>query len=583
MIIDYRDAACPDDFDTDLCIIGAGAAGIAIARSFIGSALRVLVVESGGMAGEECNQALYDGDSIGNPSFNPGTSRMRVFGGTCNLWGGGCIPLGQLPARDWVPHGGWPIGYDEMLPYYSAAREFCAIRMHDFDADAFKTAPAWPPLEFAAGEVVNKTFAFSPLLFGQAYRGALEDASNITVLLHANVLQAVADPSGGHVRCARIASLEGRRGTLHARHYVLACGGIENARLLLLSDAVDPRGLGNGHDLVGRYFMDHPSARLGTIRDGDLDRLTRPYDRDIDKTPESCFPEICLSDAAQREHRMLNARVRPFAIEGTPPPGIRALRALKSTLQARHADEASALQARLCVRHNGEPPAGVRAAAAGTQGIALQLLQVLLGSADIARAAWCKLRGRPTVPSDHVALVGYFEQAPNADSRVVLGTALDALGQRRVRVDWQLTALDRHSYRTATLLFGNALAAACNGRFVPERWLLGDDDVPAQVHGTSHHIGTTRMAEDPRDGVVDRNCKVHGIDNLHIAGSSVFPIGGWAFPTFTIVALALRLAAHLQGIVLLDVPLPMLLPLPLQMSGSSGAPLPGVIAADSAA
>jgi choline dehydrogenase-like flavoprotein len=145
--------------------------------------------------------------------------------------------------------------------------------------------------------------------------------------------------------------------------------------------------------------------------------------------------------------------------------------------------------------------------------------------------------------------MGYFEQAPNPNSRITLADERDLLGLPKVCVDWRLTALDRHTYRTAAALFGTELARACDGTYQPAAWLNEDDNTVAQVHTTAHHLGTTRMSDDPRQGVVDHRCRVHGIDNLHIAGSSVFPTGGWAFPTFTVVALALRLADRLRVLI----------------------------------
>lgn len=140
----------------------------------------------------------------------------------------------------------------------------------------------------------------------------------------------------------------------------------------------------------------------------------------------------------------------------------------------------------------------------------------------------------------------YFEQSPNRDSRVTLADARDAMGMRRVRVDWRLSELDYASYRTTARILGEEAAHCCGGRFEPEPWVRDPGLLPT-LAGTAHHLGTTRMSERPEDGVVDRDCRVHGMDNLHVAGSSVFPTGGWAFPTFTIVALALRLADRLRS------------------------------------
>ena len=545
MISDYRNLAIPADIQADLCIIGAGAAGLAIARSFIGTATKVCLIESGGLAGEEANQALYQGTSIGSPEFDPSISRMRVFGGSCNLWGGGCIPIGKLETREWVPDSNWPISYEDLEPYYRHARDFCQIETHDFVEDSFLTPLGVTPLEFDTRSVVNKTFAHSPVMFGDTYRADLEQSPNITILLYANLLELDASTDGSAIHQARIGTLEGRMGTVHAKQYVLACGGIENARLLLISDSTAPNGLGNQHDLVGRYFMDHPSGKLGTLYTPEADRIARPYDRELHKTPTSVHPEICLSDDAQRAYRTLNGRVRLFAVEGPVPKGLQALREFKSALRTRKLDENALLSAKLSLRKNGELVNGGRPTTPD-QNMAKLTLRIVLGIGDIAKAAVRKLGNKPAVKADHIDLIGYFEQAPHPDSRITLGQETDKLGQRKVCMDWRLLPIDRHTYRTAALLFGTELAKASNGTFKLEPWLEDEQAVP-QVYGTSHHLGTTRMSNDPQHGVVDRECRVHGMENLYVAGSSVFPTGGWAFPTFTIIALSLRLAEHLRA------------------------------------
>nr|WP_255494858.1 GMC oxidoreductase [Luteibacter sp. Sphag1AF] len=473
---------------------------------------------------------------------------MRVFGGSCNLWGGGCIPLGQqdMGPRDWVPHSGWPLAYEELEPYYLRARDYCRIEPHDFANGSFLAPLAHTPIPFDADKLVNQVFARSPILFGRAYHDELAQAPNITVLLHANLLELMPSDDGATVREARIGTLSGRQGSIRARHYVLASGGIENARLLLLSSHVVKEGLGNAHDLVGRFFMDHPSGSLGTVHTEDPARLTTPYDRSLGKGVAPSFPEIGLSTQAQRAHGMLSGRVHPFPVEGDVPKGLRALRELRASLRTRKLDENAVLEARLCAAMKNGPSAGDSTVAGSTSKLTLAW-RLGLGLGDIAKAAYQKLARRPTVASQHVELIGYFEQAPNPDSRITLSNDVDALGLRKVSVDWQLTSLDRHTYRTSAALFGAELAAACNGRFEPAPWIT-DESLPVEVHGTAHHIGTTRMSPDPAQGVVDTNCRVHGINNLHIAGSSVFPTGGWAFPTFTIVALSLRLAEHLREI-----------------------------------
>lgn len=549
MIIDYLSGAHPADVEADLCIVGAGAAGIAIAHSFIGTSVRVCLLESGGLSGEQRSQALYEGSSAGPVEFDPGTSRMRVFGGSCNLWGGGCIPLSSddFKQRDWVPHSGWPIDYEELEPYYARARSFCQLGDIGFTEGSFTAPTARPVLPFDDDKLVNQLFARCGILFGEAYRDILDSAPNIKVLLHANLLELMPSPDGAHVQEAVIGSLGGHRSKVRARHYVLASGGIENARLLLLSNSVIPQGLGNQHDVVGRYFMDHPSGTIGTLTTDDPERVTRPYERVRGKNAPQSFPEIALSPDYQRSQRVLNGRVHPFGVEGPLPRGIRALRELRTVMRKTVRDENALLEARLSEALRNAPSGEVIAA---PNSIGLTALKLGLGIGDIAKAMVYKLTDRPTVSNSHVELVGYFEQAPNPDSRITLSDETDALGQRKVRVDWQLTPLDRHTYRTSATLFGNELARSCNGYFELAEWLADESGITPEVHGTAHHIGTTRMSDDPAKGVVDRDCRVHGMANLHIAGSSVFPTGGWAFPTFTIVALSLRLADELRGLLM---------------------------------
>lgn len=545
MIIDYLDPSAPADLQADLCVIGAGPAGIAIAQSFVGSSITVCLVEGGGLTGEDRSQALYNGRSSGDTPFDAGTSRMRVFGGSCTLWGGGCIPLADsdMAPRAWVPDSGWPLRYAELAPWYEKARAFCRIdASHRFSQGSFDGPVARKPLDLDPEVMTNYVFARSPILFGEAYRDELSQAPNITVLLHANVMELRSNDTASHVTEARIGSLDGRRGRIRARRYVLAAGGIENARILLLSDSVAPHGLGNDHDLVGRYFMDHPSGTLGSIRSGTPDRLTRPYERTIGKVRAPVSPEIGVSTVAQQRHSILNGRVHPFAVEGEVPRGIRALRDIRASLRPPTRDEGALLEARLnAALQNG--PGG--AVVASPQNLALSTMRLGLHIGDVVRAVAQRVSDRPTVRSDRVALVGFFEQAPNRDSRITLDSSRDALGLRRVSVDWRLTDLDRHTYRTLTLLTGERLAETCNGQFQPAAWAI-DPALPPDVHGTAHHMGTTRMATEPTRGVVDPNGKVFGVGNLHVAGSSVFPTGGWAFPTFTLIALSLRLAGQLR-------------------------------------
>ncbi|WP_244755866.1 GMC oxidoreductase [Pseudoxanthomonas helianthi] len=554
VIVDFRDRSSTTDIEVDLCIIGAGPAGITIARGFLGGATSVCLVESGGIDAENRVQELNSAASIGPLRFDARNSRLRAFGGSSEVWGGGCIPLSNIDfeTRDWVPHSGWPLSYEQLLPYYERAKTLFHVQEYGFVEGSFLGDVPRPPPVFDESLLVNRKFVSNAVRFGTEYLDELRRAENIRVLLHASLVAFDASPDARAVSQARIASLDGRKGVVRAKQYVLACGGIENARLLLLSDSAGGGGLGNAHDVVGRYFMDHPSGRIGKIHASDPEIVTRPYDRSAAKGTGWVIPELCVSDAGQRSMRLLNARARPVAVEGDVPKGLQALRRLRQGLRRPTRGERQAAVLESAMDDGSAARDGIvqrsRAADATLLGLAGQATKVALGAGDIAQAWARKLADKPAVAATAADIDGYFEQAPNPDSRIVLGDELDALGQRKAQVDWRLTPLDWHTYRVSARIFGAELARTCSGRFELAPWLQEGDDATPPLHGTSHHLGTTRMDPDPRKGVVDLHSRVHGVDNLYVAGSSVFPTGGWAFPTFTIVAMSLRLVEYLQAL-----------------------------------
>ena len=521
MLIDVRTLAEEAVIEADLCVVGAGAAGIAISLSLIGTRHQICVLESGGLEFEPDTQALYAGEAVGMPwGTTLDSSRLRYFGGTTNHWGGGCIPLDEMDFRErpWVPHSGWPISRSDLDPWYGRARPILHLPSIPFDDEAVLARNA-PSFSFDSSKLVHRYQlpSLQPRL-GAVYRADLEKADNVRVLLHANLIEFTTNEAASAVSEARVRTLDGRSGHVRARHYVLACGGIENARLLLLSNAVCPSGLGNGRDLVGRFFMDHPSGKLGTITSDDPARLADPYNRQMELFGVPRPGEISLSRDVQEKERLLNGRLRPQDYEEPPPDGIVAFRRLRSDV------------------HDGHFPGD----------LAKDVWRMAADIEDLVPGIYRRLLGKPVIKSHRIDFEGFFEQAPNPESRIGLADTLDALGQRRVRLDWRLTELDIRTYRAAADIFAAELARLELGRVQLDPWLRPGVNVTPEVWGMAHHLGTTRMAEDPRNGVVDSDCKVHGIDNLYVAGGSVFPAAGYALPTFTIIALAIRLADRLN-------------------------------------
>ncbi len=533
--------------DVDLCIVGAGAAGIAIAHRLLGSGLRVALLESGGLAHEDATQDLYAGDSVGHP-MEMDVGRYRILGGSTSRWTGRCAPLDPIDfaARDWVPHSGWPITFAGVDAYYPAAQIICGFR------------EPWPQPAGAVRGHLNglkdepdsfiwrfpRSADQARLDFGRTFRAALEADPDTIVVQHANVT-AIETSATTRVHAIRAETLAGAALHVVARAHVLCCGGIENARLLLDS-AEDPgQALGNAHDLVGRFFMQHPRGITATMSPTAAQARALQQRFNLFAARHAAQHEVgfTLTERQQRDRGLLNASA-VLRYEAADSSGWEALKRLRARLQQRRLGSDA-----------------LRGAIRGAVGEALRLAADPL---DVAANAWRLARGRQTgFLRPRVSIVVDLEQSPDPDSRVTLSRRRDRLGRRQASVDWRISPLERRTARALTELVGNSLSRHSLGETRLAAWLSETGPyVGRELLRTHHHIGTTRMAADPREGVVDADCRVHGTENLFVAGCSVFPTGGHANPTLTIVALALRLADHLRATLNISAPalMPELLP-----------------------
>lgn len=524
MFLDARKMPSGTVIDTDVCIIGAGAAGITLARQLIGHPVRVCLLESGGLRIDRETQRLYEGETVGIP-YELETTRSRFFGGSTNWWGGFSRPQEDLhfERRDWVPDSGWPISRADLEPYYARAHEVCGI-----EADAYDPERVLPelegndlrPLPLSGGRVITSLTRLSKekRRFGKAYREELARAANITVYTYANVIDLALDAYGSSIERVRVATLAGNQLSVTARMVVLATGAIENARLLLASNAVESCGVGNRSDQVGRYFMEHPRTVVAEVALSSVgERALRAYLPRYAMLRLPVAAELNVSPEVQRAEGLLDAAAYvELVMQGEEAAGTVALKQLYWDMVWRGARPRAPLQQ-------------LAAIAAHPKSLATFGLGLFTCAERFVR---CR---RITVIA---------EQAPNPDSRVMLSHQRDRLGMQRVRLDWRMTELDRYALRRTAEILGEELSRAgllSVSRFMPE---YERDVLTPQWNW--HHMGTTRMHEDPSRGVVDPQCRVHGVANLFIAGSSVFPTAGNHTPTFTIVALAIRLAEHLR-------------------------------------
>ena len=527
MYLDGRTLPRGTALQTDLCVIGTGAAGITLALELAGASFSIIMLESGGFDPEADTQALAKGEIVGLPTFPLDVSRLRQFGGTTGHWGGFCRAFDAIDfqEREWVPHSGWPITLADVQPYYDHAQELCQVGPPDYEPSQWDLKQT-PPLPLPGGDVRTRLIQFSPpTRFGVRYRDTVVKAPNITLYLHSNVVRIVPSASGKEVKQLDVATLSGSDFTVHARVIVLAAGGIENPRLLLASNQVMPKGVGNDNDLVGRFFGDHINLDTAGII-----ALSDKYSFDL----------------YQRDQRMKPPR-KPLRPGGRMAP---VMGLLDLSEQAQRAEKTLNYSAEVQTtdfsahflhdeRFN-EVYKNEGADSRFTQiKESITTLYENLGDA-IATAFHTK-----EVSHGLYELMSVQEQAPNPESRVTLSPNKDRLGVPMVRLDWRLSDLDRHTVKVATRLIAQSMGTASIGR-MRVAMNLDAQAWPRYMQSSWHPCGTTRMHADPRQGVVDADCRVHGMANLYIAGSSVFTTISSSNPTLTIVALCARLARHLR-------------------------------------
>ena len=489
MLFDTETDAIPPELRADIAVVGAGPAGISLALALAGRGLEVLVLESGGPGIEQQADELLE-VTVSGEDYPASDTRVRALGGTSNVWGGRAHPLDpqDLRVRDWVPDSGWPFDLEELAGWYPGAQELLEVGPEPFDVEH------WAPRLGRAGVSVIETDRLStalyrlspPTNFGERYRDELVAAPDVAVWLRATVVNIVAAPDGSAVSALEVVSADGDRSVVEAAVFVLATGGLEVPRLLLASRDIEPAGIGNRRDLVGRYFMEHPHLDVATaVLSGSLGE---PFGEGllygIGLPVEDSVP--ALAHLVLRPEVVADEEIVPVAVTLVDvqqmPPHVDAVRALVSDIDGSD--------------------------------------------------AWVRT----------LALRG--EQVPVRENRVTLGSEVDRFGVPRAHLHWEVGATDRLRYARAVEIIADELGRAGIGVV---RSQLSDLDQFPTVAGGHHHMGTARMHEDPTRGVVDADGRVHGMSNLYVAGSAVFPTSGVANPTLTIVALALRLADHLAG------------------------------------
>lgn len=531
MLIDLNDFPAPAQLESDVCVVGGGAAGVALARSLSQRGHDICLLEAGGMDFEQATQDLCFGNNVGMEYYELEHSRLRFFGGTTNIWGGRSVPLDPIDfeKRDWVPHSGWPICLDDLQPYYKTAHDSLELGEYDYSAAMWEKLKL-TPIKFDPQEVGHLFWRFDRKKerFNNQQVDDLLAAQNVRIVLHANVVRIQAGETAKDVRHLVVRTLSGQETIVRAKHFVIACGAIENARLLLISDDIESNGVGNATDQVGRYFMEHPHGRIARISTRDPAWFWAHYRKRYPRSGPPLAPALVASETLQRNKRILNSAAT-FKIQRDPRLGLGIGK--KVYMNLKHDLNATKRNRRVWHVYRG-------------------VMDWLQKNVNVALA-----RATARARKMDLYLMARAEQAPNPDSRVVLSSELDSLGCRRGDLNWQLSELDKRTVLEFARAVGREFERLGLGSVTTMPWLEDgttqwpvDPTVGNHPIGGYHHMGTTRMSESPATGVVDRNCTVHGYSNLHIAGSSVFTTGGWANPTLTILALSHRLSDHLDGL-----------------------------------
>jgi choline dehydrogenase-like flavoprotein len=536
--------------EAQIAVIGAGAIGIMLALELARS-FHVLLVDSGTWRPDTEVQAL--GDAIIEDVYHSDMrlATQRRIGGATNLWGGRCVPFDPVDfdSRELIANAEWPLSYADVARYYQRACDWCRCGRAIFNALELpelgeqQLVPGFVDGEVKATDLERWSL---PTNFRRVYGRKLRNHPNITLVTGFTCAQLATVPSGESIASAEARSLDGRRIAIKADTFILACGGVESARLLLVSSDRQPEGLGNASGHVGRWYMSHTWAHVAKVK-FNTDPAQTIYGHERDADGVFVRRRMTFTPDLQKRERLLNAAVwliNPevsdarhgnatlslvYLLLASPFGG----RLVSEAIREKHLNSANRSE-RVAHRRNvlDEWPSAAAFAVAFGWGRFVKPGRRLPGFYVPSR--------ENTYPLDY-----HGEHVPSWDSYVALDSSRDALGIRRLRTHLAFSDTDVASVRRGLQVLGDSLAEQRLGRL---SWLYDDVDAAtrSQLYGGFHQSGVTRMSREPSDGVVDPNLAVHGVDNLYVASTGVLPTSSQANTTFVAIALALRLADHLR-------------------------------------
>lgn len=548
MILDKEKVNDKSVIETDLCIIGSGAAGITIALEFLNTETSVVMLTGGVEKETPYNQDIHRGASTIKDSHEPlEENRRRAFGGATLAWGGRCIPYDEIDMkkRDWIPDSEWPYTYDELIKYEKKAAELCDIGSFDFDAlSCFSDNDKKEILKGLDNDniISNRLERWSsPVNFAKRYKNKLEASDNIKVILDAHAVGVETEGENGCFIKEIKTVIGGKEVTVRAKKVVLACGGIETPRLMLaFKDENHPNGLGNNNDTVGRYYMAHYGGVHVKVNPKDRGNILFDFEKD---NGVHCRRRWWVTEKFQTENKIGN--IIMFLIKDQDQSGHRdalfsmtyMAKLVKSILRERSAKKIKRNKVAIKQHLNVILTEGWKQIPA--------IVTVAIKRSQKRRLPFVL----PSLKSPYLGLYYQAEQTPCRESRLILSDReKDELGIPRVIPEFVGLEFDKRTVVESHRLFVERFKEADLGEIYYD-----EDELIKQLNyktkhfnSAAHHIGTTRISKNPNKGVVDENCKVHNMNNLYIAGSSVFPTGSHVNPTLMVTQLSLKLADHIK-------------------------------------
>jgi choline dehydrogenase-like flavoprotein len=530
--------------ECDVCVIGAGPAGTTLTREFLDSGLNVCLLESGAEKFQHRVQHLSDGELSGDLHEDLNSTHLRQIGGTANNWilqmtddeyGYRYTPLDAIDfeQRDAIPHSGWPITKADLDPYYARVQEVCSIGHFNYSAEYWcKGDKVLMPLP--SDKAYNSVFLFGPTKkFTKDFPALFYNSQNINIYSNATVVELICADDTVTIQSALVRTFDGKDIYFKAKQFIICSNALQTPRLLLNSTRHHPNGIGNQHDNVGRYFMDHYLLASGNFYPNDTKLINKMGFYDMQSVGgASVLGRLNLSPSILRKDGLRNLAVMLFPQAWNPADhdAMNSVASLKIHMKFNYTRYPKGLGKHLINIYRGKKRLLIALYEAYRYNV-----PVLLG---LGRGGWSRIANNEK-KYDRLELLAIVEQSPNPDNRVTLIDEKDALGCPKIKVHYICADEDIESVKRAQKILGDALTETGLGHYEPP---AQSADKLKSLPGSHHMLGTTRMGNDPKTSVVDKHCKVHGMRNLFIAGSAVFSTGGYANPTLTNLALSVRVA-----------------------------------------